>query len=76
MLFSLLYRNYIINNYVVLKFIDTVKEKIRGERMAWLTFFIGYSLGMTIAVLIMKGVLEAEEVDESIDLEIQLIKDK
>lgn len=31
---------------------------------SWLSFFIGYSVGMTLTVLIMIGIIEAKEVDK------------
>lgn len=40
--------------------------------MTWLSFFIGYSIGMTLTILIMKGVIEAKEAYEPDDIDIDV----
>ncbi|WP_199777145.1 hypothetical protein [Bacillus mycoides] len=37
--------------------------------MTWLSFFIGYSVGMMLTVLIMKSLIEAKEVHELDDID-------
>lgn len=43
--------------------------------MTWLSFFIGYSIGMTLTVLIMKGVIESKEVYEPDDIDMSVLNE-
>ena len=43
--------------------------------MTWLSFFIGYSTGMMIALCIMKACMEAKEVHEVSDIDKLVLKE-
>ncbi|MBJ8063412.1 hypothetical protein [Bacillus cereus group sp. N15] len=43
--------------------------------MTWLSFFIGYSTGMMVALLIMKSCIEAKEVNEMSDIDESVLKE-
>ncbi|PED96039.1 hypothetical protein [Bacillus toyonensis] len=43
--------------------------------MTWLSFFIGCSTGMMFALLIMKGCIEAKEVNEMSDIDKSVLKE-
>lgn len=40
-----------------------------SDEMTWLIFFIGYSVGMMLTILIMKSLIEAKEVQELDDID-------
>ncbi|MED1056932.1 hypothetical protein [Bacillus mycoides] len=43
--------------------------------MTWLSFFIGYSTGMMVALFIMKACIEAKEVQEISDIDKSVLKE-